>query len=144
MVGYKFKSQFASLVESGQKRQTIRALGKRRHARPGERLLLYTGQQAKGYRKLVEPDPVCSSVSAVRIEPDAVIVDGVRYERGDDELAEIAALDGFESVDEFFDFFDGHYGLPFDGRLIRWAADQEGYSHTTHRQPSRAAGGWYE
>lgn len=36
MVAYSFQSRFAPAVESGRKRQTIRAVGKRRHARQGE------------------------------------------------------------------------------------------------------------
>lgn len=60
MPAYNFQKQFAPLVESGQKRQTIRAIGKRRHARPGESLQLYTGQRTKACRKLISPDPVAS------------------------------------------------------------------------------------
>ena len=65
MPAYNFQKQFAPLVESGQKRQTIRAIGKRRHARPGESLQLYTGQRTKACRKLISPDPECVSVQAV-------------------------------------------------------------------------------
>lgn len=59
MPAYNFRKQFAPLVESGQKRQTIRTIGKRRHARAGEPLQLYTGQRTKACRKLFSPDPEC-------------------------------------------------------------------------------------
>jgi hypothetical protein len=56
MPAYNFQKQFAPLVQSGEKRQTIRTLGKRSHAQPGNKLQLYTGMRTKQCRKLVDPD----------------------------------------------------------------------------------------
>ncbi|MEJ0016825.1 MAG: ASCH domain-containing protein [Acetobacteraceae bacterium] len=46
MVAYSFKRDFAAPILAGIKRQTIRA-DRRRHARPGEVLQLYTGMRTK-------------------------------------------------------------------------------------------------
>ena len=66
MVAYNFKEQFANLVASGEKCQTIRAIGKRRHVKSGETIQLYSGLRTKQCRKL--GDAVC--VSAQDIEMD--------------------------------------------------------------------------
>lgn len=115
MVAYNFQSRFASLIESGVKRQTIRALGSRRHASAGELLQLYTGQRTKHCRKLLEAE--CLSVQAIEISPGG----GIYL---DDEWLHpsrafgLAKQDGFENLDEFMVFFADR--LPFEGLLIRW------------------------
>lgn len=45
MVAYNFQARFAAAIEAGEKAITIRSIGRRRHARNGERLQLYTGQR---------------------------------------------------------------------------------------------------
>ena len=47
VVALNFKQQFIPPILSGAKRQTIRAIGRRRHAIPGETLQLYTGMRTK-------------------------------------------------------------------------------------------------
>lgn len=128
MPAYNFQKQFALLVESGQKRQTIRAIGKRRHARPGESLQLYTGQRTKACRKLISPDPECLSVQAVymfkiierRRDSDAyqLYLDGELVFWHD--IPEIANADGFENPTDFFNFFEDTHGMSFRGILIKW------------------------
>ena len=54
------------MVEAGRKRQTIR-LPRKRHARPGERIQLFTGMRTARCRKLI-PDPVCIGVDEVRFD----------------------------------------------------------------------------
>lgn len=66
MVAFNFMPQFAPLVASGTKTQTIRQTAR---AKPGDRLQLYTGQRTKACRKLVDPDPVCTLVDYVGIRP---------------------------------------------------------------------------
>lgn len=108
MVAYNFKEQFAPLVSSGIKRQTIRANGDRRHAAPGESVQLYTGQRTKECRKLVEPDPVCvrSRPIGISANHDVFLGVGSDIEQLDETaIAILAATDGFKSTDEFFQFF---------------------------------------
>jgi hypothetical protein len=118
MVAYNFKSQFAPLVESGQKRQTIRVLGKRRPPMPGEPLQLYTGMRTKQCRKLLDPDPLCVSVMPIHINNGKVTLDGriLNAER----VFELAQSDGFSSIVDFLLFLKDTHGLPFQGVLIQW------------------------
>jgi hypothetical protein len=50
MVAYSFRPCFIDPILSGRKRQTIRAISRRRHARPGDPLQLYTGMRTKNCR----------------------------------------------------------------------------------------------
>lgn len=115
---YNFKAQFASLIASGQKRQTIRALGKRRPPRVGEKLQLYTGLRTKQARKLLDPDPLCSAVRSISINYGAVTIEGRRLSAK--QVFELAQLDGFNSIDDFLMFFKKTHGDQFEGVLIEW------------------------
>jgi len=115
-----FKKQFAGLVASGQKRQTIRAFRKdKRDPRPGDRLYLYEGLRTKSCRKIGEY--VCKSVKSIEIigDPFGKGLGEVRLnmERlSEARVKSLAKADGFESVNDFFIFF----GLKFAGVLIKW------------------------
>ena len=117
MVAYSFKSKFAPLVEAGIKQQTIRA-DRKRHARPGEALQLYTGMRTKACRKLLTPDPLCISVEPLLMH-QGVIKMGDRW-LNVDELDQLAIADGFTNWGECFRFFRDVHGFPFRGVLIRW------------------------
>lgn len=122
-----FQSRFAPLVESGEKRQTIRAYRKDgRDPKPGDRLYLWTGLRTKGARKLGE-------ATAVRVLAVVVHRDGFEA-REDDGWAELsprpavrlgsrtafARRDGFESWPAMREWFRSTHGLPFRGLLIEW------------------------
>jgi hypothetical protein len=66
MVAYSFNRRFVPAIESGMKSQTIRA-HRRRHARPGEQLQLYTGMRTKSCR-LIRSDVVCSRIDEISID----------------------------------------------------------------------------
>lgn len=117
MVAYKFKARFAAKVESGEKRQTIRKIRKRNNASPGKALQLYTGQRTRNCRKLL--DTTCKLVFPIQIfDKNLIRLEGVSYGRR--RVEQIARNDGFETVEEFIEFFQEHYGLPFEGLLITW------------------------
>lgn len=118
MVAYSFKAQFAAKVERLEKCQTIRA-NRKRHAKPGEPVQLYTGQRTMLCRKLVEPDPICVSVEPIEIgELNTVVLAGKQLNWK--QVNELAIADGFASADEFVQFFQDTHGLPFKGVLIKW------------------------
>jgi hypothetical protein len=127
MVAYNFQSRFAPLVETGEKLQTIRALGKRRHARPGELLQLYTGQRTRNCRLLLTP--VCSEVIAVDMKwligsitkEFRVRLNGIALTP--EQKQPFAIADGFNDWGEFRDFFSAR--LPFEGVLIKWKFPHE-------------------
>lgn len=119
MVAYSFKARFAEPILAGTKRQTIRAIGKRRHARPGDALQLYTGMRTAHCRKIA--DKTCIAAEAITLDwrsAGAAIIDGKIILNFDD----LARNDGFKDGDEMKDFWrENHPGVEmFDGILIRW------------------------
>lgn len=137
MVAYSFKSRFANPILLGlgekvhhepggahvymPKQQTIRATGKRRHARPGETLQLYTGMRTRQCRKIGEAR--CTDVRSIRIivreEKLTVELDG-RWINGR-KLKDFARRDGFVDADDMLAFWKDEHGLgEFYGMLIRW------------------------
>lgn len=136
MVAYNFQKRFSHLVEYGQKRQTIRP-ERKRHAKTGEFLQLYTGMRSKHCRKLVTPDPVCLGVTKILLHTFSLYSHegeirregyGIYYNFADlgtkilteAEIEKLAIADGFGSSQEFFEFFVTHYGLPFSGVIVKW------------------------
>lgn len=125
-----FQKQFAPLVESGEKTQTIRAYRKDGNdPRPGDTLYLYTGLRTKQCRKLGEV--ICTSV-----EPITIFDSGearIKY-TGSRSLQwkyrpclvfhQIAVADGFGCYAEMLAWFKKTHGLPFEGLLIKWGEIQ--------------------
>lgn len=121
MVAYNFQARFADQVEQGGKRQTIRAHGKRRHARQGDALQLYTGMRTRSCRKL--RDAICNAAAIVLIDRDInglakIEVEGQRLDAL--EKFAFATADGFSSAGEMVDWFEQQHGLPFSGVCIQW------------------------
>ncbi len=124
MPALNFKREFAAAVESGNKRQTIRAYRKDgRDPKRGNTLYLYTGMRTKACRKLGEAR--CTSVREIRFERneygDPIAWrphkrDGIEYLNDD----RIAKRDGFLNGFALVDWFERVHGLPFEGLLIRW------------------------
>jgi hypothetical protein len=109
------------------KRQTIRAIGKRRHARVGETVQLYYGMRTKQCMKI--GDARCVNVSNIRISVETNKVeierDIIWHEiRTRDALNEFARSDGFESWSDMQAFWRQEHGGkrvgPFVGLLIEW------------------------
>ncbi|MEG2173451.1 MAG: ASCH domain-containing protein [Desulfovibrionaceae bacterium] len=120
MSAYNFQARFASLVESGVKRQTIRATGKRRHARLGEPVQLYTGMRTRFCRKLIKPDPICIQTQSIEmVEFNSVVLIFINGELVQDAEA-LAVADGFYTFVDFINFFRRVHSFPFHGVLIRW------------------------
>lgn len=124
------------------KRQTIRAEGKRRHARPGETLQLYTAMRTKQCWKI--GDALCKNVRPIRLEfhdgfdvvkiagEDAFGADGPDIEK----LDAFAQRDGFPTWDHLLTFWDENHDRivskrgVFDGLLIEWepfSQDKKGF-----------------
>jgi hypothetical protein len=119
MVAYNFQSQFAGPVERGEKTQTIRRNGKRRHATPGATLQLYTGQRTKSCRLLREAK--CLNTWEIEIYPlGRVYLDGEAID-DIDMLEKLAQDDGFHDIPAFLLFFCPA-NEPFKGVLIKWEA----------------------
>ena len=130
MVAYSFRKQFGPPILAGTKAQTIRA-DRKRHARPGEELQLYTGMRTK-HCKLVARVP-CVAVERVHIElprrkhPPSIIVNDLdgNFITGATwgvTLDDFAQRDGFRDFDEMVAYWrENHPGQEsFRGVLIRW------------------------
>lgn len=110
MVAFNF-TQFVDKVENRTKCRTIR---KTKRGDVGQSVQLYTGMRTKACRKLVEED-----AQLIIVEPITIFVDeisGVSWWN----RHRFAQLDGFETFQEFREFFKSTYGLPFSGWLHVW------------------------
>lgn len=124
MPAYNFQKRFAPLVESGEKRHTIRQTTK--GATPGSTAYLYTGQRTASCRKLGEG--TITDVLPIEIgrhacsEPYVYITerDGNRRRLSHKQLDSLAKADGFSSGEELAAWFAAQYGLPFTGYLHQW------------------------
>ena len=138
MVAYSFKKRFGPPILAGTKAQTIRA-DRKRHARPGEELQLYTGMRTKHCKLLGRP--TCVDVVPVRLGFHRIFGPLNFYAGGAhlsvDEMEAFARADGFgESGFAVLDmaafWFATHLpeadAIDFHGVLIRWtplvAADE--------------------
>ncbi len=121
-----FQKRFAPLVESGEKRQTIRAYRKDgRDPKVGDRLYLYTGGYNESRRKMGES--VATDVRRIRLEITRsfwIYSLGYRVRMSPEEISQIAVADGFRNLDAMHDYFKDL--LPFEGLLIRWGEIEHG------------------
>lgn len=121
MVAYSFQKRFAPLIREGLKTQTIRA-DRKRHARPGELLQLFTGMRTAHCERIV-PDVVCTAVLPIAIGWASARI--ARVEVGMipvRNLDHFAASDGFIDLDDMTDFWLEHHGArPFEGVVIEWS-----------------------
>lgn len=122
MVAYSFKGRFAEPILAGTKRQTIRA-DRKRHARPGEELQLYTGMRTRSCR-LIGRAP-CTFVGSIRIDVEHGRIESLGTGTAWTTLEEIdlfAQRDGFADWRDMARFWAAeHPDLPvFSGVLIQW------------------------
>jgi len=104
------------LVETGQKRQTIR-LWRKRPFQVGDRLYHYTGMRTKACRKLLESR--CIEATPIMIDGVCVCIDG-GIPLTEPKRDKLARADGFEHYAEMEAWFEATHTMPFSGQLIRW------------------------
>ncbi len=132
MVAYSFKNQFVEPISTLAKRQTVRGLRKR-HARVGEPIQLYTAMRTRHCRKILARDPICTGVDSIEISFDSdtqaiistISINGVPLD--DDAIEAFALADGFtagfflsarQRMGQFW--LKAHGSDPFTGVVIRW------------------------
>lgn len=123
MVMFSFKPQFVLPIELGIKRQTIRRLRKR-NARPGDGLQLYTGPRMRP-RKVGDADCIDAGPIHISLREDHVdanlSVGGGLCAMTESELDDFAKADGFEDWDGLKAFWRTTHGLDdFHGWLTQW------------------------
>lgn len=118
-----FREAFVHEVETGRKRQTIRAERKdRRRPAPGDTARCYERLRTKGSRliytgTIFEVFPVDILFFATK-----VVSNGVRLNSG--EIDAFARLDGFADAHEFFHWFHQAHGPQFHGWCVRWRSSR--------------------
>jgi len=110
-----FAPQFAELVASGAKTQTVRPVPVRIPL-PGDTISLRTWTD-KPYRskQRVLREAKIFEVSSCTIFESAVYVNGKPEHRH-----EFAVADGFTDYGELVEWFKNVHGLPFNGICIKW------------------------
>lgn len=146
MVAYSYKGRFVAPIRVGlglpvqdehrelgdyqpgqiikPKTQTIRADGKRRHARPGETIQNYYGMRQPKCFKIGDARCTAADPILVYVEADHIEVKGRSHLRTLAELDAFAQSDGFADWSQMKAFWleehDGKHLGPFVGVLIRW------------------------
>ncbi len=120
MVAYSFKKQFVDPIQSGAKRQTIRA-DRRRHVRSGETIQIYTAMRTKQCRLVGTAICICVDPITINVQGSCITLkDRVLQPLVD--LNDFARSDGFEDWPAMRRFWEAnHPDQPvFSGVLIRW------------------------
>ena len=126
MVAYSFNTMFVEQLQAGTKRQTVRADGRKRHARPGDAIQIYAGMRTKHCRKLLE-DQVCRATAPIEIAVQddrhlpisEIVVAGHPLDA--EEMETFAIADGFRSVRHMGTFWRLTHGPGrFFGIVIYW------------------------
>jgi hypothetical protein len=118
MVAYSFQRRFAEPILDGRKGGTIRP-DRRRHARPGEELQLYTGMRTKHCRLIARKR--CLAVAPITLDfrYRSVVLPASRgLIHSAIDLDAFARFDGFHCFDEMAEFW--HSADIFTGWHIRW------------------------
>lgn len=132
MVAYNFKRAFVDDIAAGIKRQTIR-LPRRRHARPGEAVQLFTGMRTKYCQKIIA-DPICVGVDEIIIDVRSssrlIEINGIPLDLTSNEADLYAIGDGFggqkppvRPIDFMLAWWRATHGaVLFSGVVIRWGS----------------------
>src|SRR5882672_2766097 len=125
MVAYSFQPQFIDPTLSGRKIHTIRAEGRRRHARPGEALQHYVGMRTKHCRLFARSTclqilPIC--IDFLRMYPGDTVRIGEKLQMWGTDLDAFALNDGFAAWTQMRTFWAKHHPnvLQFRGLIIYW------------------------
>lgn len=127
-----YKKWKADKVESRKSRQTIRP-ERKNPIKPGDKLYHFRDFRTKNVKRL-EPEgclydekgrayDICKSVQQIIITRNvmyAVAERGRYLEPLKDITIQFVKEDGFDTINEFYNFFKNNYGLPFEGVLIKW------------------------
>lgn len=112
----------AAGTEIKPKRQTIRATGRRRHARPGETLQLYRGMRTKQCFKIA--DARCTEIQPmiIWVNAETIAIERSKLMLSWPEMDQFAGEDGFASAEDMAAFWrKEHAGIEkFEGLLIKW------------------------
>lgn len=113
IVGKRKPTNFEQKIKDGIKIHTIREDLHNRWSE-GMKIHFSTGSRTSQYNCFKEGK--CKSIQFIEIFGRTVIIDVTRLSY--DEIEMLAENDGFDSIDDFWAWFDQY--TPFVGRLIHW------------------------
>lgn len=118
MVAYSFMVRFEPALQRGIKTQTVRPVGKRKHAQRGDLLQLYVAMRTKHCRLVRESYCRDNAPVSLRLAEGRPVVNNVLVLPPE----EFARDDGFKDWRDLCQFWEQVHGITdvFDGRLIRW------------------------
>ena len=111
--GKRKPTDFEEKIKKGIKLHTVRWDDKDRW-KLGMKIHFATDVRSSRYNCFKEG--VCKGTQKIAIEDDAVYVDGIQLTES--ELTDFAVNDGFDSVSDFWDWFNQYQ--PFKGKIIHW------------------------
>ena len=121
MVAYSFKQRFAAPIRERIKIHTMRN-DRKRHARIGEELQLYTGMRTKQCRLI--GIATCADVQPVRLDLRRPLVAIGNREpiRKTHDLHRFAISDGFDSLAELLEFWEEEHARvdTWEGVIVFW------------------------
>lgn len=113
MVAFDFKPEFADLIRSGFKVQTVR---RPRRCAPGDTMHLFTGLRSAACVRIAERR--CALVAYCHLTPAGVVHENPDLHPDSDGFAR---LDGFASYDDMLAWFRRVHGTDrFIGHVHRW------------------------
>ena len=120
-----FKPQFAPLVLSGEKCQTIRPTPKRM-PRCGHRISLrqWSGKPYRSKQRILR-ESIITEVEPIRITENCIILGqgDCSFPLNEQQMWKLAKADGFNTLQDMLEWFNVMHGLPFDGVMIKWHND---------------------
>lgn len=132
MVAYSFKGRFVGPIDARTKRQTIRSVGKKRHAREGDKVQIYTGDRFHprkvGDAVCERSGPITLNFGSATRRPFVVVFSTPEAAQAEniiltpDELDAFAVRDGFADWQDLADFWTETHGQTeeWSGVIITW------------------------
>jgi hypothetical protein len=118
MPALNFKPRFATRVSDGSKPHTIRAW-RTRPFKAGDNLSFFTGMRTRACRRL-RPNARCTAATPIELNVTRRIVRLGRRKLTRVQIERLAQKDGFETAEEFWQFFAETHGRTLRGQLIEW------------------------
>ncbi len=113
-----FQPRFAKLVESGEKRQTIRKTPKRM-PEAGDLIdcRMWSGKPYRSKQHHIRTEEIFA-IHNIKISEKDLYLDGVKFHESSRNC--VAKRDGFLDFEDMVKWFQKTHELPFNGILIVW------------------------
>src|SRR4051812_7749855 len=120
MIVRMFKPQFAPLVESGTKRQTVRQIPKRM-PKVGDAISLraWEGKPYRSKHRVLRESKI-TKIEKITIVESSMHLSSLVFNCSTESADRFAIEDGFKSFAEMQQWFRDTHGLPFSGIAIFW------------------------